>query len=260
MLARKLTLILLVVVSLAATTFGVLWTSQVLDALERRKIARHNTLALVTRIAVENLLKTGNVADLRRLVERLEKSREISVFLLDGRGEQMIPPTRPVPPLVEKTSVMSRARSVWLIPGRQRVRVHPILGADGNPVGKLAVRLLRKLTPTGTVRRLAPDVLDTLLRYDWPGNVRQLENVLERAVALTQGEEITRDELPDSVRSGPSPAADDIEVWRALKPDLTLEHVTQRYIQRVLEHTGGNRSAAAALLGIDRKTLAKRLV
>jgi len=139
MLARKLTVILLVVVSLAATTFGILWTREVLEALERRKIARLNTLALATRIAVENGLKTGNVSDLRRLVERLEKSREISVFLLDRDGRPMVQPLRPVPPLIAQTAVSSRPRSVWLTPGKRRVRVHPVVGADGQPVGKLAV-------------------------------------------------------------------------------------------------------------------------
>jgi len=134
----------------------------------------------------------------------------------------------------------------------------PPLRERPDDVPPLIERLLQKLSPSGGPPRLAPDVRDALLRYDWPGNVRQLENVLERALALGRGEEITRDELPDAVRFGPAPT-NAFDAWRSLQPDLTLEEVTHRYIQRVLEHTGGNRSAAAASLGIDRKTLAKRL-
>jgi DNA-binding NtrC family response regulator len=126
-------------------------------------------------------------------------------------------------------------------------------------VPPLIDRLLRKLSPTGVTPRLAPEAREALLRFDWPGNVRQLENVLERALALARDADLTLAELPDDVRRGPSGPADSAAFWRALAPDLTLEEVKDRYILRVLEHTGGNRSAAAGLLGIDRKTLTKRL-
>jgi signal transduction histidine kinase len=139
MLARKLTVILLVVVSLAATTFGILWTREALTALERRKIERLNTLAEASRVAVENMLKTGNLDDLRSMVERLEASREIGVFVLNGDGAPMIEPSRPVPALSEQTLEATRARSVWLTRPRQRVRVHPLMGADGTAIGKLVV-------------------------------------------------------------------------------------------------------------------------
>jgi signal transduction histidine kinase len=139
MLARKLTLILLVVVVLGATTFGVLWTREALRALERRKVARLNTLAQTSRVAVENMLETGSLDDLRGMVERLEESREISVFVLNESGEPMIQPTRPVPLLSEETLDSTRVRSVWLTRARQRVRVHPLAGADGTPIGKLVV-------------------------------------------------------------------------------------------------------------------------
>jgi DNA-binding NtrC family response regulator len=135
----------------------------------------------------------------------------------------------------------------------------PPLRERTDDVPPLIDRLLRKLATNGMARRVAPEAREALLHYDWPGNVRQLENVLERALALARGDTITIEDLPDTVRGGPAPAGHDAAFWRTLPPALTLEDVSQRYMLRVLEHTHGNRSAAAAVLGIDRKTLAKRL-
>ncbi len=96
-----------------------------------------------------------------------------------------------------------------------------------------------------------------LLGYAWPGNVRELRNSIERAVALTRFEQITVEDLPDRVqnyhRSQIVIASDEpLE----LPP---LEEVERRYIQRVLDAVGGNKALAARILGLDRKTLYRRL-
>jgi DNA-binding NtrC family response regulator len=96
--------------------------------------------------------------------------------------------------------------------------------------------------------------LAVLQAYDWPGNIREMAHVLERGVALAQDEVIGVEDLPPEMRS-PLPVA---------SPDLlanrpTLEELKQLYIQRVLEENGGNISRAAAVLGVDRRSLYRML-
>ncbi len=94
-----------------------------------------------------------------------------------------------------------------------------------------------------------------LLAYSWPGNVRELENVVERAVALAEGGSIGLDDLPPQVRERKS---QDI-LAMALARGLTLEDLEREYIQRVLQSEGGNKTRAAMRLGLDRKTLYRKL-
>jgi two-component system response regulator HydG len=96
-----------------------------------------------------------------------------------------------------------------------------------------------------------------LLEYEWPGNVRELENSMERAVAMARHSEITADDLPDRVRAHQStriPQGD-----AAGEPLLTLEELERRHIRLVLQAAGGNKARAARILGIDRRSLYRRL-
>ena len=96
-----------------------------------------------------------------------------------------------------------------------------------------------------------------LLAYSWPGNVRELRNCMERAVALTRFQEIAVDDLPEKIQMyRASRVVVDLDDTSQL---LTLEEVERRYILRVLEATGGHRTKAAELLGLDRKTLYRKL-
>jgi DNA-binding NtrC family response regulator len=91
------------------------------------------------------------------------------------------------------------------------------------------------------------DALALLLAHDYPGNVRELQNVVEGAVSLAEGEvnaALVRSLLGSTAASGPEP--------------LDLAAMERRHIQRVLQLTGGNKSAAAKLLGLDRKTLQRK--
>ncbi len=98
-----------------------------------------------------------------------------------------------------------------------------------------------------------PAALHKLASYDWPGNVRELKNVIERAVALTAGPLIDAADiwLPQ-LGLGDGPVAP------AYKP-LTLEEVEKRHILATLEHTNWNKSQAAAILGIERSTLDRKI-
>ena len=104
---------------------------------------------------------------------------------------------------------------------------------------------------------LAPEAVAALTAYRWPGNIRELENVLARALALRSGQSITVQDLPPEVGKAvavaPAPGLSDQE------PTLPLEEVERRYIVRVLESTGGNKLKAAQILGIDRSTLHRKL-
>jgi DNA-binding NtrC family response regulator len=99
---------------------------------------------------------------------------------------------------------------------------------------------------------ISPAARELLVAYDWPGNVRELENVVARALALNPSGVVMPEDLPDGVRGG-RPAAP------ARGPDVsdrpTLEELERRYAAQVLQETGGNKTRAAEILGIDRKTL-----
>jgi transcriptional regulator with GAF, ATPase, and Fis domain len=100
--------------------------------------------------------------------------------------------------------------------------------------------------------RITQEALQKVMRYPFPGNVRELENLIEGALALTVDPVIDPGDLllPET-----APGADTSD----LSDDLpTLGEVETRYIARVLSHTGGNMSKAAKILGVDRKTLYRR--
>jgi two-component system response regulator AtoC len=98
---------------------------------------------------------------------------------------------------------------------------------------------------------------EKLLAYSWPGNVRELRNCIERAVALTRFEEIVVEDLPEKVQNyRRSRVVVDLDDTASL---VTMEEVERRYILRVLEAAGGQRTKAAQILGLDRKTLYRKL-
>jgi transcriptional regulator with PAS, ATPase and Fis domain len=104
-----------------------------------------------------------------------------------------------------------------------------------------------------------PGVWERLRRYQWPGNIRQLRNVMERAVALSEGGPITVDDLPVDTYVGPaprSPAPEPVAPSRA--PDRSEDAERER-ILAALEQCVGNQTRAAELLGISRRTLVSRL-
>ncbi|MDA2911480.1 sigma-54 dependent transcriptional regulator [Nitrospiraceae bacterium AH_259_D15_M11_P09] len=107
-----------------------------------------------------------------------------------------------------------------------------------------------------TVRGISESALLLLLDYAWPGNVRELENVIERAVTLARGEKIVPEDLPPAIQGarGERRVIDEAE-----ERALALHEMEKEYILRILEKTGGNKYQAAQVLGIDRKTLYRKL-
>ncbi|MBI3028811.1 MAG: sigma-54-dependent Fis family transcriptional regulator [Candidatus Rokubacteria bacterium] len=98
----------------------------------------------------------------------------------------------------------------------------------------------------------SPAALDLLARYAWPGNIRQLQNVIERLHILNDGDDIRPEDLPPEIRAEATPAPAD-------PSRLSLEEVERLHVARVLEATGWNKSQAARVLEIDIKTLNKKI-
>jgi transcriptional regulator with PAS, ATPase and Fis domain len=105
-----------------------------------------------------------------------------------------------------------------------------------------------------------PRALYQVTHYAYPGNVRELENVIQRAVALAEGDLVRVEDLPRALRDlsmpligAPAPPGD------ALPEGLTLEELEQRYIRQTLDRLGGNASKAARALGISRSTLWRKM-
>ncbi len=107
------------------------------------------------------------------------------------------------------------------------------------------------------VAGLSPTAADKLLAYSWPGNVRELQNCIEHAVALTRYEEIAIGDLPERIRDYKASyvivASDDPTEL------VPMEEIERRYVARVMEATAGNKTAAARILGFDRKRLYRML-
>ncbi|MCX6639965.1 MAG: sigma-54 dependent transcriptional regulator [bacterium] len=98
--------------------------------------------------------------------------------------------------------------------------------------------------------RLSSNILDALCRYDWPGNVRELENVIQRMVVMSDADVLEMPDLPGPMR---------FSVATGPRLDQTLAEVESEHIRNVMTRTGGNKSHAAKILGIDRKTLLDKI-
>jgi two-component system response regulator HydG len=132
----------------------------------------------------------------------------------------------------------------------------PPLRARGNDVLVLAHEFLSRCAArfAKPVKAVSPAAAEKLVTYPWPGNVRELQNCIERAVALARFEEITIDDLPEKVqRPAPLPTRADPDAL------LPLEELERQHVLRVLEAMGGNKALAARTLGLDRKTLYRKL-
>lgn len=136
----------------------------------------------------------------------------------------------------------------------------PPLRHRGNDILLLAERFLRDFAAQlkKPVQGLSAPVASQLLGYDWPGNVRELRNVMERAVALTRHDHLTLEDLPPQIVQQSS-AGNRLPELDSDAPLVTLAELERRYIERVLGEAAGNRSVAARILGIDRKTLYRKL-
>jgi two-component system response regulator HydG len=110
-------------------------------------------------------------------------------------------------------------------------------------IRKLSASMNRPVPP-----QVAPEAMDLLIRNNWPGNVRELENAVERALVIGRGRELRPADFSFQLESAGAPAS-----------SRSLEDVERAHIEYVWSQSGGNHSAAARTLGIDRTTLYKKL-
>ncbi|MEE9257658.1 MAG: sigma-54 dependent transcriptional regulator, partial [bacterium] len=104
-------------------------------------------------------------------------------------------------------------------------------------------------------KKLSKSALQRLTEYSWPGNVRELENLMERAVALCEGDVIDSGDIPSGVgRNGSGDPAS------LIGGDMSLDEIERRHIESVLDRTGGHQIQASRILGIDRRTLYRKLI
>ena len=139
------------------------------------------------------------------------------------------------------------------------VQVPPLRSRSGD-ILVLAQRFVDRFAHAAgkRIKGLSPAAGERLLAYAWPGNVRELENAIERAVAVTQFEDLVVDDLPQRIRDYKS---SHVIVASEDPAELqTMAEVERRYITSVLAATSGNKTLAAKILGFDRKTLYNKLV
>jgi two-component system, NtrC family, response regulator AtoC len=135
----------------------------------------------------------------------------------------------------------------------------PSLRARGNDVLALAQHFVKQFSQqtNKNVVGLSPPVAEKLLAYAWPGNIRELQNCIERAVAFARFGELTVDDLPEKVRDYKS---SDLAIPGVLPHEvMTMDELERRYITRILHQVDGNKTTAAELLGLNRRTLYRKL-
>ena len=102
-------------------------------------------------------------------------------------------------------------------------------------------------------KSMSQEALDFLMKHDWPGNIRELENVIERLVILCKDKIIRPEYLPQNIKKEPK---GELSIFI---PDKPLEEIEKQYIYEVLKENNWNKSKSARILGIERMTLYKKI-
>lgn len=139
----------------------------------------------------------------------------------------------------------------------------PPLRRRGEDIDLLAAHFMRRCAAAQgkTIEGFSEEAVRCLHRYDWPGNIRELHNVVQRAVTFCEGDTIAYQHLPERLHAAEGGeqadqgAAELLDQLSAGPMLPTLDEMQQRYMRYVLEQAGGNKRRAAALLGIGRRTL-----
>jgi len=135
----------------------------------------------------------------------------------------------------------------------------PPLRARAGDILQLAQFFLKRIAgrTNKPVQGISGPAARLLMDYDWPGNVRELENCMERAVALCRLDEVTVDDLPAKVQEHQSSKI--VITTESPGELITLDEMERRYVRQVLAAVNGNKTHAARILGIDRRSLYRRL-
>lgn len=200
-------------------------------------------------------------------VTEMSPAMQVKLLRVIQEGELMrLGSNRPVPVDVRYLAATNRDLREAVASGRFRqdlyyrlnvVHLHlPPLSERPGDVPLLAHHFLQRFSATlgRDVRDIDMEALAILAAYDFPGNVRELANLIERGVALADGNVLRTEHLPDDLRQL------QVRAVRPKGPELpTLEAQEADYIRWVLEQTGGNKTRAAEILGIDRVSLWRKI-
>lgn len=207
-------------------------------------------LSTMTPAFQASLLRVLQEKEVRRVGE--QKSRRVDVRVIGATNaslEELVSSDRFRADLFYRLSVLK----INLPPLRERGR---------EDLELLARHFLKKHARAGeSPAQIADETLDVLSGYAWPGNVRELENTIEHAIAISSHGIITINDLPEAIvaRSSSTPAAAISAPVSLIDDRPTLDELNRRYIAFVLSETGGNKSRAAEILGINRRTLYRYL-
>jgi two-component system NtrC family response regulator len=135
----------------------------------------------------------------------------------------------------------------------------PPLRERREDISLLADHFLRKFQPTYLVNRINPAAMELLTQYHWPGNIRELQNVIERAAIICHGGEIMPDNLPKELQTPQKVISESIAGVNFPEGGLSLEDVEKQLIVKALEKSSSNQTRAANLLGITRSALLYRM-
>lgn len=135
----------------------------------------------------------------------------------------------------------------------------PPLRSRGSDILLLAHHFLERFAARAgkDIVGISSTAAEKLLAYPWPGNIRELQNCIERAVAVARLAELSPDDLPEKIRDYRRSHL--LVVTEDPSELLPMDEVERRYILRVLELVGGNKTQAAQILGFDRKTLYRKI-
>lgn len=238
------------------------------EELLANELFGHEKGAFTGAVGKTGLLVASNGGTLF-LDEVTEMTPAMQVKLLRVIQEREVLPVgsiRPVKIDVRFVAASNRNMKDWVAEGRFRqdlyfrlnvVNLHiPPLSERRDDIPLLAQHFLDRAAPVmgKSVRRISEAALEILKSYDFPGNVRELENIIERGVAICQGDILEVGHLPDDLR--------DLTIKAFRRRDghiASLEEQEREYILWVLEEAHGNQTLAAQMLGIDRVSLWRKL-
>jgi DNA-binding NtrC family response regulator len=141
------------------------------------------------------------------------------------------------------------------------ILIPPLRARGREDIEILSRHLLKKHCESNSNLKITDEAIDVLARYEWAGNVRELENAVEYAIAVCSGDLIGAGDLPRHISANTAPAAEQFAPKPVSLADdrPTLEELSRRYALIVLAENEGNKSRAAEILGINRRTLYRYL-
>ncbi len=203
-------------------------------------------------------------------ISEIDPSTQVKLLrVLETRTFQRVGGTEDIKADIRIVAATNRDLAKYVAEGKFRedlyyrlnvIDIHlPALKDRPGDIALLVSRFLKEFAAEngGRVKGIDAPALKMLEDYSWPGNVRQLRNVIEKMVVLAMGEKLTVDDVPMEVRTTPTPAP--TEIAAVTTSSNKLEDIEKERILSTIESCKGNKSKAAEILGISRRTLHRKL-